>query len=59
LGRRAHSHLGYVTRETYETFYTQAFENVLSYLQGVPLRELVACSLETTLGPRRVASRCQ
>jgi phosphoglycerate dehydrogenase-like enzyme len=34
-------HLGYVTRETYDIFYTQAFEDILSYLRGVPLRELV------------------
>jgi phosphoglycerate dehydrogenase-like enzyme len=35
-------HLGYVTRETYDIFYTHALEDILGYLRGTPLRELEA-----------------
>ncbi len=33
-------HLGYVTRQTYEVFYGQAFEDVKAWLAGAPLRQL-------------------
>ncbi|TFV86724.1 D-2-hydroxyacid dehydrogenase family protein [Blastococcus sp. CT_GayMR20] len=33
-------HLGYVTRNTYETFYREAVEDVAAYLAGAPLRVL-------------------
>ncbi|MBI3993124.1 MAG: D-2-hydroxyacid dehydrogenase family protein [Candidatus Lambdaproteobacteria bacterium] len=31
-------HVGYVTAETYETFFGQTLENILAYLQGQPTR---------------------
>ena len=31
-------HLGYVTEDTYDTFFTGAVEDVLAYLDGVPVR---------------------
>jgi phosphoglycerate dehydrogenase-like enzyme len=31
-------HLGYVTEDTYDTFFCDAVENVLAYLDGAPLR---------------------
>ena len=31
-------HLGYVTEDTYETFFTDAVEDVLAYLDGAPVR---------------------
>lgn len=31
-------HLGYGTRETYETFYRNSVENVLAFLDGAPIR---------------------
>jgi phosphoglycerate dehydrogenase-like enzyme len=33
-------HLGYVTEDTYETFFTHAVEDVLAYLDGTPVRVL-------------------
>jgi phosphoglycerate dehydrogenase-like enzyme len=33
-------HLGYVTRETYATFYGDAVEDILAYLRGNPVRVL-------------------
>lgn len=33
-------HLGYVTRQTYEVFYGQAFEDVQAWLAGSPRRQL-------------------
>lgn len=33
-------HLGYVTRQTYEVFYGEAFEDVKAWLDGEPLRRL-------------------
>ena len=33
-------HIGYVTEETYRTFYGQAAEDVTAYLEGTPLRVL-------------------
>jgi phosphoglycerate dehydrogenase-like enzyme len=35
-------HLGYVTEDTYETFFTHAVEDVLAYLDGEPVRVLEA-----------------
>lgn len=51
-------HLGYVTRETYDIFYTQAFEDILSDLRGVRLRELVPWRPRRA-GDRRVTPQCQ
>jgi len=31
-------HLGYVTKENYEVFYTQMFENLKSFVEGKPIR---------------------
>jgi D-3-phosphoglycerate dehydrogenase len=31
-------HLGYVTKENYEVFYTQMFENLKSFAEGKPIR---------------------
>ncbi|MCU7820667.1 D-2-hydroxyacid dehydrogenase family protein [Kitasatospora sp. DSM 101779] len=33
-------HLGYVSRGNYETYYTQAVEDIEAYLAGAPVREL-------------------
>jgi len=33
-------HIGYVTREVYQTFYGQSVENVLAFVAGSPLRTL-------------------
>jgi phosphoglycerate dehydrogenase-like enzyme len=33
-------HLGYVTEDTYESFFTDAVEDVLAYLDGAPVRVL-------------------
>jgi phosphoglycerate dehydrogenase-like enzyme len=35
-------HLGYVTQETYERFYGEAVEDILGYLNGVPMRVIEA-----------------
>jgi phosphoglycerate dehydrogenase-like enzyme len=35
-------HLGYVTEDTYTTFFTHAVEDVLAYLDGAPVRVLEA-----------------
>ncbi len=35
-------HLGYVTRETYQRFYQDTVEDIISYLRGQPLRVLNA-----------------
>jgi phosphoglycerate dehydrogenase-like enzyme len=35
-------HLGYVTEDTYATFFTHAVEDVLAYLDGAPVRVLEA-----------------
>jgi phosphoglycerate dehydrogenase-like enzyme len=35
-------HLGYVTEDTYATFFTHAVENVLAYLDGAPVRVIEA-----------------
>jgi phosphoglycerate dehydrogenase-like enzyme len=39
-GILATPHLGYVTRENYEDFYTQAIEDVTAWLDGSPIRVL-------------------
>ncbi|MFT5392455.1 MAG: phosphoglycerate dehydrogenase-like enzyme, partial [Gammaproteobacteria bacterium] len=31
-------HIGYVTTETYETFYGEALENIQAWLKGAPIR---------------------
>jgi phosphoglycerate dehydrogenase-like enzyme len=31
-------HLGYVTEDTYDIFFSDAVEDVLAYLDGAPLR---------------------
>ena len=31
-------HLGYVTKENYETFYSQMFENLQAFREGKPIR---------------------
>jgi phosphoglycerate dehydrogenase-like enzyme len=33
-------HLGYGTMETFRAFYRQGIENVLAFLDGVPVRRL-------------------
>ena len=33
-------HIGYVTEETYRTFYGQAAQDIAAYLEGTPLRTL-------------------
>jgi phosphoglycerate dehydrogenase-like enzyme len=35
-------HLGYVTEDTYTTFFSDAVEDVLAYLEGAPVRVLEA-----------------
>ena len=35
-------HLGYVTEDTYATFFSDAVEDVLAYLEGAPVRVLEA-----------------
>ncbi len=35
-------HIGYVTRRTYETFYTETVEDIIAYLAGSPTRVLNA-----------------
>src|SRR5205807_7153619 len=46
-------HLGYVTREAYHTFFEQAVENILTWLEGrVPARALNP----EALGPRQTAT---
>ena len=37
---RADTHLGYVTRDTYEVYYSQALEAVEAWLAGQPIRVL-------------------
>jgi phosphoglycerate dehydrogenase-like enzyme len=31
-------HIGYVTKQIYETFYGQTVENILAWLDGQPIR---------------------
>ena len=35
-------HLGYVTEETYQIFYSQALEDIRAFLAGTPVRVLSA-----------------
>jgi phosphoglycerate dehydrogenase-like enzyme len=35
-------HLGYVTRETYEIYFSQALEDIEAWLKGTPIREIEA-----------------
>jgi phosphoglycerate dehydrogenase-like enzyme len=35
-------HLGYVTEDTYDTFFCDAVEDVLAYLDGAPVRVVEA-----------------
>jgi phosphoglycerate dehydrogenase-like enzyme len=37
-------HLGYVSQETYKVFYADTVENILAYLEGKPVRRLMAVS---------------
>jgi phosphoglycerate dehydrogenase-like enzyme len=35
-------HLGYVSQESYRTYYGQAVEDIVAYLAGSPMRVLTA-----------------
>ena len=34
-------HVGYVTKETYEVFYSDAVEDIVAFLDGLPVRVIV------------------
>ena len=46
-------HLGYVTQETYQTFYGEAVEDIAGYLRGKPIRVLNPEALERRRGMGR------
>jgi phosphoglycerate dehydrogenase-like enzyme len=46
-------HLGYVTRETYQVFYSDAVEDIASYLRGQPVRVLNPDVIGKTRGLRK------
>jgi phosphoglycerate dehydrogenase-like enzyme len=46
-------HLGYVTKETYQIFYTETIEDITAYLHGHPVRVLNPSVLETHSVRRR------